>query len=204
MIRAFIFDLDGTLYPRSNSLYCAMSALIRNWCKSQLRISDEDAGRFFEVLKHAYPSALEAIQEYGLSLKSFHECVFGNLNPSVYLKEDKNLQWIFSKLSGKKFLVTLSSREYSKRVLGVLGVRQRFSGIYNPGVNWHTCRKVDAYEAIRLKCRLIPSEVCIVGDNYEVDLKVAHAEGYQCVLLSDSDGEVPTIKSIEKLLDVIS
>jgi FMN phosphatase YigB (HAD superfamily) len=180
-----------------------MSALIQGWFKSQLRISDECADRFFETLRHTYPSALEAIKEYGLSLKSFHRCVFGNLNPSLYLKEDKNLQWIFSRLPGNKFLVTLSSRDYSERVLGVLGVRQHFSGIYNPGVNWHTCRKIDAYEAIRLKCGLLPSEVCIVGDNYEVDLKSARLERYLCVLLSDSDGEVPTIKNIEKLLDVI-
>jgi FMN phosphatase YigB (HAD superfamily) len=180
-----------------------MSALIRNWFKSQLRISDECADRFFETLRYTYPSALEAIEEYGLSLKSFHRCVFGNLKPNLHLKKDKNLQRTFSKLLGKKFLVTLSSEEYSKRMLEVLGVGQHFSGIYNPGVNWHTCRKVDVYEAIRHEYGLFPSEICIVGDNYVVDLEAAYKEGYVCVLLSDSHGGVIAINSIEKLPGII-
>ena len=199
MKQIFIFDLDGTLYPRSNGLYFAMSSLIRDWFKNQLNISDTNADRFFDDLRRTHPSALEAIQEYGLSLPSFHSYVFGKLNPDAYLVENKRLQLMLGGLAGDKFIVTLSSREYSERVLRVLGISHCFSEIYNPGTNWHTSLKIDIYEEIRKNCGLFPGEICIVGDNYEVDLETAYNKGYRCVLLSGKKGKIQTIRNIENL-----
>jgi len=202
MIRAFIFDLDGTLYPKSCLLYFEMSRLIKNWFLIQLKIGEREAVEFFDGLKLAYPNALEAIQAYGLSLPSFHRFVFGGLSPDEHLREDREIQRLLSILSGQKFLVTFSSHDYSLRVLRVIGVDQFFSEIYNPGVNWFTCQKIDAYETIRIKYGLRPEEICIVGDNYEVDLRRAKEMGYGCVLISEGREKV-SVPSITQLPSII-
>ena len=90
MIKAIIFDLDGTLYPRTSSLYLSMSSSIRWWFQSQLEMDDTSFNRYFEQMKVAYPNPLGAIRALGLSLHFFHGLVFGRLNPEDHLFRMKN------------------------------------------------------------------------------------------------------------------
>lgn len=203
MIKGFIFDLDGTLYQRSNMLYKKMSMMIRQWFVHQLEIKDCDEKVFFDKLKIFYPSALQAIEKFNLNIQSFHECVFNKLEPELYLSKDENLISTLSSLCGKKFLVTLSSQNHSKKVIEILGIRKFFSEIYNPGVNWHTSQKIDVYDMICKKYNFLPNEVCVVGDNYIVDLRDAHNKGYVCVLIDNTYGEIKNIQSIKSLLKIV-
>ena len=202
MIKIFIFDLDGTLYSSKSDLYVVMSKLIRDWFIVQFDVKEDYEKIFFENLKCSHPSAIEAIYKYELSIKNFHEHVFEDLNPDLYLSEDKQLQYILSNLSGHKFLVTLSSQKYSRKVLDALGISQYFFRIYNPGINWHTCKKVDVYEMIRKEFKLASNELCIIGDNYAVDIADAKILGYKCILLSDNVTDIPTITNIKQFSTV--
>ncbi len=204
MIKAFIFDLDGTLYPKANPLYKAMSSLIKQWFQNQLQVRDEDINEYYELLKQIHPSPLGAIQAFGLSVASYHKTVFEGLTPEHHLTEDTSIQEVLSKLPGKKFLVTLSSQEYAVKVLNVLGVSQYFSDIYIRGLNWHTCNKLDAYEAIREANGWRSAEVCVVGDDLLVDLKDAQAAGYWYVMVSDIQlSGIKTISTLAELPTVI-
>src|SRR3989344_4050516 len=203
MIKAFIFDLDGTLYPKTNALYREMSSLIRQWFQNQLYIRDEDMERYYERLNRTHPSPLGAIHALGLSLVSFHREVFGRLAPERHLVEDTLLQEVFSRLSGEKFIVTLSSRQHALKVLDTLRVSQYFSDIVVQGVNWRTRSKLDAYEAIRKSNKWLPSEMCVVGDDPAVDLKEAYTVGYRCVAVS-YDRQPSGIGSIDTILKLPS
>lgn len=200
MIQAFIFDLDGTLYPRTNPLYQSMSARIRQWFQEQLRIHSEDMDEYYEWLKRTYPSPFDAIEQFGLSVASYHAEVFGELDPELSLNEDIDLCESLKQLPGQKFLVTQSSREHAERVLKVLNVCQCFSEIYVYGLNWHSRRKIDAYEMIRQRNGWTPAQVCIIGDNLIVDLHDAHTIGYSCVAVSDcSTIGNPSVQSIREI-----
>lgn len=201
MIRAFIFDLDGTLYPKSDNLYMAMSSSITRWFKKHLAARSEDFANFYEEMKQLYPSPLGAIQAFGLDVDSYEKEVFEEIDPKHYLFEDASVKSTFSLLAGKKFLVTLSSRSHTEKVLHALEVGQYFSEIYNPGNNWNTCNKIDAYEKIRTECELSPEEICVVGDSYLVDLQDAEMAGYVCILVSEEQQHVivPTISSLKQL-----
>lgn len=203
MIKGFIFDLDGTLYQRSNMLYKKMSLMIRQWFIDRLKVKDCDENIFFDELKVSYPSALQAIEKFNLDVHSFHECVFSKLEPELYLCKDENLISTLSSLSGRKFLVTLSSQNYSEKVMEILGIRKFFSEIYNPGVNWHTSQKIDVYDVICKKYNFLPNEVCVVGDNYIVDLKDAHNKGYICVLIDNTYREIQKIQNLKSLLKIV-
>jgi FMN phosphatase YigB (HAD superfamily) len=204
MIKGIIFDLDGTLYQRSNMLYKKMSLLIRQWFINQLNIPHGEEDIFFEKLRVSYPSALEAIEKFGLSIYSFHDCVFDKLEPELYLSKDDRLIEILSILSGNKFLVTLSSQNHYEKVLNILGIQGFFKEIYNPGIKWQTCHKIDVYNTICKKYDYAPDEVCVVGDNYIVDLKDAHDKGYLCVLVNEVNGVIHTIQNINLLLNLIN
>jgi len=204
MIKGFIFDLDGTLYQRSNMLYREMSSLIRQWFINQLEVKECDADIFFNKLKILYPSALQAVKEFNLNVHSFHECTFDKLKPELYLHEDKNLIHVLSSLSGKKFLVTLSSKKHSEKVMKILGVKKFFSEIYIPDVNWYTYRKIDVYDMICKKYNLLPNEICVIGDDYTVDLEDACGKGYMCVLINNvCNKEIKSIQNINSLLKII-
>lgn len=203
MIQAFAFDLDGTLYSKDSNLYRAMSLSIANWFKSQLNISG-DFENFYRKMKCDYPSLLEAIQAFDLSIASFHREVFDHMQQHHYQLEESGISHTFSGLAGRKFLVTLSSPGHAAKVLQALNVVQHFSGFFHPGINWNTNNKIDAYEAIRGYYRWSPEEICVVGDNYEVDLEAAQKVGYRCVLVSSTEHmRVPTIGNFQQLPEML-
>jgi len=201
MIKAFIFDLDGTLYPRTSPLFLSMASLMKHWFQKQLQISDDKVDEWYEWQKTEYPTPLRAIQAFGLSVASFHQEVFGSLNPESCLAKDAGLQEMLSQLSGDKFVVTLSQYEHAVRVLEVLGVRGYFEDILVHGRNWHTNSKLDAYEEIRKFNGLAPAEMCVVGDNPRIDLLEASENGYKCVAISGYN-PIPDISTITTLTDL--
>lgn len=201
MIKVFIFDLDGTIYPRTSPLFMSMSSLMKQWFQRQLQISDDKADEWYEWQKTEYPTPLRAIQAFGLNVASFHREVFGSLNPELHLARDARLQEILSRLGGDKFIVTLSQYEHAVRVLEALGVKDCFLDILVHGRNWHTNSKLDAYEAIRKLKGLTPAEICVVGDNPRIDLLEANERGYRCIAIS-GDRSLPGISNIASLTDL--
>jgi|GEM_PF-514833 len=201
MIKAYIFDLDGTLYPRTNPLFASMSALMKRWFQSQMQISDEKFDDWYEWQKSKYPTPLKAIEAFGLNVVSFHWEVFGRLCPEMYLTKNIALHYMLNKLIADKFIVTLSLYEHAIRVLNVLGIRDCFSGILVHGRNWHTNSKLDAYETVRRENGLISAEICVIGDNPRIDLLEASEEGYRCVAVYSSES-LPGIQSIPDIIDL--
>lgn len=201
MIKAIIFDLDGTLYPRTGSLYQSMSALIRQWFQRQLRMSDSDFDDYYEQMKFVHPSPLGAIHALGLNVASFHHEVFGMLDPKAHLVPDENLRRMLEGLSAKKFVVTLASREHVINVLEALGAGFCFSGVIVPGKEWATTVKLDAYETIRQKGGWEREEICVVGDDPRIDILEACAAGYRCVAVS-GDAQGPDIAHVESIYEL--
>jgi len=205
MTKAIIFDLDGTLYSRTSSLYQLMSSSIRIWFQSQLRMNDATFNGYFEQMKRLYPSPLEAIQAHGLDIHSFHESVFDGLVPAAHLAPDEKLRIMLEELSAQKFIVTFASCQHTHAVLQALGVKTSFSGIVVPDEKWTATSKLMAYETIREENGWLTEEVCVVGDDIHTDLLDARAAGYQCVLVSGSAQapDIECIKSIHELETII-
>ena len=200
MIKAFIFDLDGTVYPRKSPLFAAMSLRMKRWFQGQVGIGDDDLDAWYEWQKTEYPTPLSGVQAFGLSASAFHEEVFGQLNPEQYLSVDTELQGMLSRLPGRKFIVTLSQHDYAARVLQALGIRQYFPEILVHGRDWQTTSKLDAYEAIRKVYGLVPAEICVVGDNPRIDLMEAAKAGYRSVAVSAE--LLPGMTCIPALVDL--
>lgn len=200
MINAYFFDLDGTVYPRTSVLYRAMSERIRSWFQTQLRIPNEKADAFFADLKVRYPNPLCAIEDFKLDPRSFQNDVFGRLNATKTLHYSGRIRRALRVLKGKKFVITLATRDHALDVLNALGVADLVNGIHPWGESWATTNKYDAYEGIRYQIGLPRESILVVGDSYETDLHHALLAGYSCVLVSPvlSPGVV-TIRDIGNL-----
>lgn len=201
IIKTIIFDLDGTLYPRTSSLYQSMSASIRRWFQNQLRMNDSDFGNYFEQMKLAYPSPLEAIQVLGFSVDSFHSEVFGGLHPKQHLAPDQKLRLMLNSLPVEKFIVTLASHEHVVNVLKALDVESCFSDIIVPGSGWDTTSKFGAYEVVRKQGGWKTEDVYIVGDDIRIDLMEACAAGYRCISVFGG-AQWPDVERIESIYEL--
>ncbi len=205
MLKAFIFDLDGTLYPRANPLYRAMSSLSKAWFQSQLEISDDRLEWFYEQLQELYPSPLQAIRAYQLSTLSYHQGVFDRLAPERFLVRDECVRHALENLKGNRFLVTLAPRSYAIRALDALGLRDLFAEICAPGPSWGKDKKIDAYHGISQTRRLIPTEVCVIGDDIRIDLQEAFVAGYRCILVAEhKSSEIVTVSEISQINTVLA
>ncbi len=199
LIKAYIFDLDGTLYPRTNPVYSEMSNKIKKWFKSQLGFEDNEEKQF-DLLKLNYEHPLQAVIKLDLSADDFNQQIYGKLQKNDHLFIDHALIKIISNLSGLKFVVSVSTKQHTLESLNLLGLTNLFDGIYNPNPDWNGNKKIEIYESIRMKYGLHAFAVCVIGDTFELDLKDALDVGYKCCLISEFKYKgVTNIQSVSRL-----
>ena len=93
-------------------------------------------------------------------------------------------------------------RDYSKKVLESL----RIYGLVKKSISISTEKqnKIDIYNEIIRTEKVNSKEVCVVGDDWDTDLKEAKEEGFKTVLIGEKDEKPFIIKSIHNLLSVIN
>jgi hypoxanthine phosphoribosyltransferase len=124
------------------------------------------------------------------------------VNFKGYLNKDNSLFKILKKLGIPIYVVTSSSKNYSKRVLeslGIYGLVKKSISLSNEKQN-----KIEIYNEIIKTEKVNSKEVCIVGDNWDTDLKEAKEEGFKTVLIGEKDEKPFMIKSIHDLLSAIN
>lgn len=190
MPKAYVFDQDGTLYPRDSRLYRVTSQTTKEWLIKRLDIDRFDAEQLlYKKLPLQYPNSLNGFASLGLTVEDYHTSVFNITNVSRFLVKDQKLIETLSTLNGVKCLMTFSSEKFSKQVLDILGVSHIFEmSLFAKDLDG-SHDKIVAYEKIRTRYGLEPSDICIVGDNLHVDLLDAQSNGYMCVLVSPENFE---------------
>ncbi|HEY2004255.1 MAG TPA: HAD family hydrolase [Candidatus Saccharimonadia bacterium] len=197
----YIFDQDGTLYPRSSSLFQQMHEYGRRWVADRLGLDDAGVAELYGRLRAQFPNPLDGFGSVGLTADDYHRSVFDRLDVEALLAADPRLAPFLESLGEPVHVATLSSIRFSDRVLTHLGVRDMLDGRFcfpDPETGSHY--KVVVYERLRIQHGLEPHQVIVVGDNFELDLADALARGYSCVLVNDAaDPRVPTIPNIYNL-----
>ncbi len=206
IIRAYIFDQDGTLYPKKSTLTDALRERTKQWISERLNLSRQKVEELYAQLPERFPHPYHGFLSLGLSPEEYHQEVFDKINPAFYLDKDKKLTALFEKISKPKFVVTFASVNYSHRLqdrIGIHGLVERivFAIDYPP-----TYSKSEAYNSIRDELGLNASEICVVGDNLYTDVLPAKENGFRTVLVGrtrdfrDGFDCVDTIYDLECLL----
>jgi putative hydrolase of the HAD superfamily len=130
-IRAWIFDLDNTLYPASADLFGLMDQRMTAYVARTLGLDD---------MAEAYWVQKGYFQQHGTTLAGL--MAEHDIDPHAYLadvhdidlsvlKEDACLARAIARLPGRKLIFTNGDESYARKVLAKLGLSEMFEAIHD-------------------------------------------------------------------------
>ncbi len=179
-VRAWVFDLDNTLYPPAARLFDQIEVKMTAWVMAELGV---DAARADHLRRHywaTYGTTLAGLmQEHGADphryLIDVHDISFENLQPDPILAAN------ILALPGRKIVYTNGSAPYADQVLAARGLTGIFDAVY--GVEHASFRPKPeraAFEEIFAKDQLDPRFAAMFEDDPR-NLAAPHAMGMRTV-----------------------
>ena len=175
-----ISDLDGTLYPKSNGLTRQIDNLADSFLSSATGMSKNQLSRLEEI----YPNILDALKVLQIPKKTYYTNVHNKLDYSV-LKPNTEMNNLLASMKLNLFVVSLSPAEHIKRVLSLLQLENLVTGAFSISQEISS-NKGNCYKNILQKYNLSEDTVCVVGDNYLLDIEPAKRLNLSTALISST------------------
>ncbi|HCX38755.1 MAG TPA: hypothetical protein DHS36_00570 [Candidatus Veblenbacteria bacterium] len=193
-ISVIVFDLDKTLYV-NKKISQHIDLKIKKFIQGRV---PEITDKKLQKLESEIPNVLDVIKYFGLDQRDFDNYVYRDTSYLNKLKPNENLVKMLASFNMKKYVVSLSPRLHINKVLDTLKIRQLFDGVFS--VNEGFKNKEEVYQSIINETEIDPSQVCVVGDNYDIDLRPAKKLGMKTILINlKSMKQTYCIKSILEL-----
>lgn len=127
--RAWVFDLDNTLYPPQMRLFDQIEVRMTNYVMATLKVDMLEANRLRKLYWADYGTTLAGLMAlHGLDpdpyLVDVHDIDFSVLAP------DPELRAKISELPGRRIVYTNGSAPYAERVLDARGLSGLFDAVY--------------------------------------------------------------------------
>jgi pyrimidine 5'-nucleotidase len=124
--RAWIFDLDNTLYPAHCDLFAQIDARMTDYVARLLGVEEAEARRLQKEHYRVHGTTLNGLMKvHGTEPEDFlafvHDIDLSGLTP------DAQLQRGLERLPGRRYIFTNGCRDYAGRVLTQLGIAPLFS-----------------------------------------------------------------------------
>ncbi|WP_073333696.1 pyrimidine 5'-nucleotidase [Wenxinia saemankumensis] len=191
-VRAWVFDLDNTLYPPELQLFSQIEARMRAYVARALGVDEAEADRLRAQYWRSHGTTLAGLMaEHGLDPDPFLEDVH-DIDFTV-LPADPALAQAIRALPGRRIVYTNGARPYAERVLEARGLTGCFDAVY--GVEHAGYRpKPDqaAFEAVFALDGLSPREGAMFEDDPR-NLAAPHAMGMRTVLVGPAPEARPHI-----------
>lgn len=196
MIKAIIFDLDGTLYTSDEIRKQFATAAYYTLAKAQ-RIPLEHAKELIEARRTELEADSGFPAPYSLTLRSFnitintwHKENIEFLDPRCYLQKDDKLKHSLKELKEHFCLaiMTNNNKVQAERVLEALELIELFDKIYT--YNSFEILKPDPvfFKKTAAGLGVEPDACLFVGDRYDVDLQPAKEIGMQILEVKGPEG----------------
>jgi putative hydrolase of the HAD superfamily len=194
MIRAILFDLDDTLYPRQAGIMEEIRILMLDFIQTRFDLSRDEANALRRRYFQEYGTTMRGLQlNHAIDADEFLDYVH-SIRLEDHIQPNPELDAALAALTQLKVVFTNASREHAERVLDILGVAHHFERIVDVrDVAFESKPQLAAYRRI---CEIIdipPQECLLVEDNVR-NLRPAKALGMTTVLVGqdsiDSDGDV--------------
>lgn len=182
-IKMIIFDQDGTLYPSNHDLFRYTRKKTKKWLSKKLNISSEEIDKIYKTLSTEYPNPYFGFMSLGCSIDEYMSEVFDKIEPSEFLTFNPTLYEYFEKSKEKKSLVTLASPKYTNKLQEVLKLKKFYDEILYVK-DFETYNKKQCYKKVADDFNLKFSEICVIGDSLENDIKPAKELGCKTVWIS--------------------
>lgn len=128
-VRAWVFDLDNTLYPPEIRLFDRIEARMTAFVMSALGVDKAEADRLRKHYWAEYGTTLAGLMAvHGLDpgdyLVAVHDIDLDGIVP------DQRLSTAIEALRGRRIVYTNGSRAYAERVLAARGLAGHFDAVY--------------------------------------------------------------------------
>ncbi len=179
-IRAWVFDLDNTLYPPEAALFDQIEKRMTNWVMDAIGVDHGEANRLRKHYWRSYGTTLAGLMaEHGVDpapyLTEVHDIDLDGLTP------DPALAAAILQLPGRRIVYTNGSARYAEKVVAARGLAGVFDAIY--GVEHADFRpKPDraAFETVFATDGLDPESAAMFEDD-ERNLAAPHDMGMRTI-----------------------
>lgn len=129
-IKAWVFDLDNTLYPAGQNLFAQIDVRMTAFIQDALKVDRDEAYRVQKEFLGEYGTTLSGLMnEHGLPPGPFLDFVH-DIDVSI-LKADPHLADALDALPGKKFIFTNGTVQHAENVTKQLGIADLFDDVFD-------------------------------------------------------------------------
>lgn len=179
-VRAWVFDLDNTLYDPSVRLFDQIERLMADYLARELGVERAEADRLRAHYWRRYGTTLAGLMaEHDIDpepyLVAVHAIDFSGLAP------DPRLARLIAALPGRRIVYTNGSKPYAERVLEARGLTGVFDAVYGiEHAGYRPKPEQAAFEAIFALDELPPRQGAMFEDDTR-NLMAPHAMGMRTV-----------------------
>ncbi len=181
-VRAWVFDLDNTLYPPAAALFAQMQPRITAFVGRALGLTEAEADALRDDYWRRYGTTLRGLMaEHGMDPADYlgfvHDLDFSVLSP------DPDLASRIAALPGRRIVFTNGDAGYAGRVLAARGLAGAFHAVYGvEHAGFLPKPEQAAFEAVFALDGLTPAEGAFFEDDPR-NLLVPHLMGMRTVLV---------------------
>ncbi|WP_236019095.1 HAD family hydrolase [Geomonas propionica] len=200
MIRAIVFDLDGTLYQEER-LGEEVNQSAIHYVADLKGLSPLEAEALLEATRAADGvggTLSRAVVTLGGTLQEMHRRFAADCHPERLLKPDHRVRELLQLLATRcqLHLYTNNNRDLSCRIMKQIGVSDLLDQVFTIEDYWIPKPDRRIIEDILAKIDCRPQETLFVGDRYRVDLAVPESMG--CPIF-----EMKTTEELLTLADLV-
>jgi putative hydrolase of the HAD superfamily len=183
-VRAWVFDLDNTLYPPAARLFDQIEVRMTGFVMDALGVSRAEADRLRVHYWHTHGTTLAGLMrehqvDPGPYLDDVHDISLEHLTP------DPALAGLIRELPGRRIVYTNGCAPYAERVLAARGLSDLFDAVYGvEHADFLPKPEAQAFDRIFARDTLDPR----IGAMFEDDprnLAAPHAMGMRTVHVAD-------------------
>ncbi len=192
-VRAWVFDLDNTLYPPSVGLFPQIQHRMTAWVMDRLNLGKTEADALRRSYWARYGTTLSGLmREHGIDplpfLAHVHDIDFSELAP------DPDLRSRIGGLPGRRIVYTNADTPYALRVLAGRGLDGIFDAVYGvEHADFLPKPERRAFERIFALDGLDPSRAAMFEDDPK-NLRAPHDMGMKTVLVAPEPLAAPHIQ----------
>ena len=184
-VRAWVFDLDNTLYHPSARLFDQIELRMTQWVMESLNVDRDHADTLRRTYWAQYGTTLAGLMrehdiDPGPYLTDVHDISLDHLTP------DPDLAARINALPGRKIVYTNGTAPYATRVVQARGLTGCFDAVF--GVEHASFRpkpEQAAFEMVFAQADVMPAEAAMFEDEPR-NLAAPHAMGMKTVHVADT------------------
>ena len=163
-IKYLCLDLDGTCYQDLEPIFGQVSKRMTQYISQKLSLNLKEAKELQTNYFHKYNTSLNGLMiHHKIDPMEFLDYVH-DINADI-IKEDLDLKNQLTKLKVKKFIYTNGSKGHAINILGRLGIKNQFDGIFDiVDANFVPKPQLEPFKKMIKKFNINPKETVFIED----------------------------------------